>query len=38
VLHLEGKKTSFINPTPNELKIPGAEKMNPTITERNLKI
>ncbi len=38
VLHLEGKKTSFINPTPSELKIPGAEKMSPTITERNLKI
>ena len=38
ILHIEGRKTSFIGPTPNELKIPDAEKMNSTISERNLKI
>ena len=38
MLHLEGKKTSFIAPTPSDLKIPNAEKMNPIISERNLKI
>tara|TARA_B100001996_G_scaffold171722_1_gene131012 strand:- start:11632 stop:12594 length:963 start_codon:yes stop_codon:yes gene_type:complete len=38
MLHIEGRKTSFIGPTPNELKIPDAEKMNSTISERNLKI
>ena len=38
MLHIEGRKTSFIGPTPNELKIPDAEKMNPTISERNIKI
>ena len=37
MLHIEGRKTSFIAPTPNELKIPNAENMNPTISERNLK-
>jgi calcineurin-like phosphoesterase family protein len=38
MLHIEGKKTSFIAPTPSDLKIPNAEKMNPIISERNLKI
>ena len=38
MLHLEGKKTSFIAPTPSDLKIPNAEKMSPIISERNLKI
>ena len=38
MLHLEGKKTSFIAPNPSDLKIPNAEKMNPIISERNLKI
>ena len=38
MLHIEGRKTSFIGPTPNELKIPDADKMNPTISERNIKI
>ena len=38
ILHIEGRKTSFIGPTPNELNIPNADKMSPTITERNLKI
>ena len=38
MLHIEGRETSFIGPSPNELKIPYAEKMNPTISERNIKI
>lgn len=37
-LHLEGRKTSFIAPTPEELSIPNFENMKPTITERTLKI
>ena len=36
-LHIEGRKTSFIPPTPNELNIPNAATMSPTISERNLK-
>lgn len=36
-MHLEGRETSFISPTPKELEIPDAEKMHPTITERSLK-
>jgi predicted phosphodiesterase len=35
-MHLEGRETSFISPTPKELEIPDAEKMHPTITERSL--
>ena len=38
ILHIEGRKTSFIGPTPRELNIPNADKMSPTITEKNLKI
>ncbi len=38
LLNIEGRKTSFISPSPNELKIPDAEKINPTISERNFKI
>ena len=38
MLHLEGKKTSFIPPNPIDLKIPNAEKMRPIISERTLKI
>ena len=38
MLHLEGKKTSFIPPNPIDLKIPNAEKMSPIISERTLKI
>ena len=38
MLHLEGKNTSFIAPSPSDLKIPNAEKMNPIISERNFKI
>ena len=37
-LHLEGRKTSFIAPSPKEIGIPNAENMHPTITERNLKL
>ena len=35
-MHLEGRKTGFIAPTPKEIGIPNAENMSPTITERNL--
>jgi len=36
-LYLEGRKTSFISPSPEELDIPNAENMSPTITERDLR-
>ncbi len=35
-MHLEGRETGFISPTPEEIGVPNAEKMRPTITERNL--
>ncbi len=37
-LHLEGRETQFIPPTPHELKIPHAHTMQSAITERNLKV
>lgn len=37
-MHFEGRKTSFISPTPEEIGVPNAENMSPTITERNLLI
>jgi Icc protein len=36
-LHIEGRKTSFISPTPSELKIPNAANFTASISERNLK-
>ena len=36
-LHLEGRETSYIAPSPKELNIPDADDMHPTITERTLK-
>lgn len=36
-LHLEGRETTFISPSPKEIGHPNAENMSPTITERNLK-
>jgi 3',5'-cyclic-AMP phosphodiesterase len=36
-LHLEGRETSFVSPTPAELEIPGADQMKSTLTERILK-
>ena len=35
-LHLLGRETGFISPTPKEIGIPNAENMSPTITEINL--
>ncbi len=35
-MHLEGRKTSFISPTPAELGVPNWQTMKPTITENNL--
>ncbi len=35
-MHLEGRATSFIAPTPTDIGIPNADAMQPTITERNL--
>ncbi|MDN5201056.1 metallophosphoesterase [Fulvivirgaceae bacterium BMA10] len=35
-MHLEGRSTSFIAPTPKEIGISEADTMLPTITERNL--
>ncbi|MCG8318556.1 MAG: metallophosphoesterase [Cytophagales bacterium] len=35
-MHLEGRKTSFISPTPKEIGVPNAESMLPSITERKL--
>ncbi|MEM7379587.1 MAG: metallophosphoesterase [Bacteroidota bacterium] len=37
-LHLEGRETQFIPPTPHELKIPNAAVMHSIITEQNLKL
>ncbi|UJH68390.1 metallophosphoesterase [Allomuricauda sp. SCSIO 65647] len=37
-LHLEGRETQFIPPTPHELKIPHAHTMHSTITEQNVKV
>jgi predicted phosphodiesterase len=37
-MHLEGKGTGFISPTPKDIGVPHAANMKPTITERNLKI
>lgn len=37
-LHLEGRKTSFISPSPKEIGVPDSENMNPVISERNLKL
>ncbi|MEM9141811.1 MAG: metallophosphoesterase [Bacteroidota bacterium] len=37
-LHLEGRETQFIPPSPGELNMPNADTMYPTITERNLNV
>ncbi|MCG8306794.1 MAG: metallophosphoesterase [Cytophagales bacterium] len=37
-MHLEGRETSFISPTPKEIGMPNAANMSPTITERYLKL
>ena len=35
-MHIEGRETGFISPTPEEIGVPHATNMRPTITERNL--
>ncbi len=37
-MHLEGRTTSFIKPTPLEIGVPNAEEMSPTITDRVLNL
>lgn len=37
-LHIEGRETQFIPPTPHDLNMPNADSMRPTITENNLNI
>jgi len=35
-IHIEGRATSFIAPTPAEIGVPSSDGMHPVITERNL--
>jgi len=36
-MHMEGRATGFIPPTPHEIGVPHADRMKPTITERNIR-